>query len=205
VETPSKYNYGDGKHVKIGEGCYIDNCIIGDYTYLSKNVSMMNTTVGKFCSIAQGVSICLGRHPSSTFVSTHPVFFSIHKQNGITFSDKSYFNESGKTSIGNDVWIGVNAVIMDDIVIGDGAIIGANAVVTKDIPSYAVAVGVPARIIKYRFEKDEIIFLKDFKWWDKDEEWLKANYKDLHNIATFIKKYNSSHFKKLYNHITPKP
>ncbi|WP_428328424.1 CatB-related O-acetyltransferase [Mucilaginibacter sp.] len=180
-----------GKFCKIGKDCYLFNTIVGDYSYLSKNVSFMNCSIGKFCSIAQGVSASLGMHPSSVFVSTHPSFFSLSKQNGMTFSDKNYFEEMGNTIIGHDVWIGVNAIIMDNITIHNGAIIGAGAIVTKDIPAYAIVVGAPAQVIKYRFEKSEIEFLEKFKWWDKDEEWLKANYKDLHDIKLFIAKYSN--------------
>lgn len=176
---------------KIGDNCYIHNCSIGDYTYLSKNVSIMNTSIGKFCSIGQGVNICLGRHPSSTFVSTHPAFFSTNKQNGMTFADQEYFSEMGSTIIGNDVWIGSDAIILDDITIGDGAIIGAGAVVTKNVPPYAIVVGVPAKTIKYRFSQAEILFLENFKWWNKSEEWLQANYKDMHDIKKFISKFSS--------------
>ncbi|SHN24235.1 CatB-related O-acetyltransferase [Mucilaginibacter sp. OK098] len=180
-----------GLNCAIGKDCYVYNTHIGDYTYLSSNVSVVNTDIGKFCSIAQGACICLGMHPSSKFVSTHPSFFSLSKQNGMTFSDKNYFEEMGKTKIGNDVWIGVNAIILDNVTIGNGVIIGAGAVVTNDIPPYAVAVGVPAKIIRYRFEKDEIEFLEDFKWWNKDETWLKTNFQDLHDIKLFIKKHAS--------------
>jgi acetyltransferase-like isoleucine patch superfamily enzyme len=179
----------NGVNIKIGKNCELYNCSIGDYTYLAQNVSVMNTNIGKFCSIAQGSCICLGMHPSSTFVSTSPSFFSTSKQNGKAFADKNYFEEMGKTTIGNDVWIGINAVIMDNVTIGNGVIIGAGAVVTADIPPYAVVVGMPAKIIKYRFEQNEIDFLEAFKWWDKDEEWLQANFKDLHDIKTFIKKH----------------
>ena len=178
-----------GRDCTIGKDCYVYNTRIDDYTYLSSNVSVMNTEIGKFCSIAQGACISLGMHPSSKFVSTHPAFFSLSKQNGMTFSDQNYFAEMGETKIGNDVWIGVNAIIMDNVTIGDGAIIGAGAVVTTDIPSYAVAVGIPARVIKYRFEKEEIEFLENFKWWDKSHDWLKNNFKNLHDIKLFVKKH----------------
>lgn len=178
-----------GNSCKIGKGCYLFNTEIGDYTYLSTNVSMMNCVVGKFCSIAQGTCVSLGTHPSSKFVSTHPAFFSTNKQNGMTFSDSCYFEEMGKSNIGNDVWIGVNAIIMDNVNIGNGAIIGAGCVVTKDIPPYAIAVGVPAKVIRYRFKAEEIAFLEEFKWWNREEEWLKGHFKDLHDIGLFMKKH----------------
>ena len=182
----------DNPNVVIGQNSFLHNCTINDYTYLSKNVSMMNTKVGKFCSIGQGVCVCLGRHPSSVFVSTHPAFFSVKKQNGMTFSNKEYYNETGKTIIGNDVWIGVNAIIMDDITVGNGAIIGAGAVVTKNIPAYAIAVGIPAKVIKYRFEPKVILFLEKFKWWDKSPEWLQDHFKELHDIEMFMDKHDNS-------------
>jgi acetyltransferase-like isoleucine patch superfamily enzyme len=182
-----------GEFCSVGKDCYVFNTHIGDFTYLSQRVTIMNCTIGKFCSIAQGVNACLGTHPSSKFVSTHPAFFSLSKQNGMTFSDKNYFEEMGKTKIGNDVWIGVNAIIMDNITIGNGAIIGAGAVVTKDIPPYAIAAGTPAKIVRYRFTEDEIAFLETFKWWDKDYDWLKNNFKDLHDVKLFIKKHGVYH------------
>ena len=72
------------------------------------------------------------------------------------------------THIGNDVWIGLNATILDGVTIGDGAIVAAGAVVTKDVPPYAVVAGVPAKIIKYRFTESQIDFLLKFRWWEKD-------------------------------------
>lgn len=176
-------------NISIGNDCYLHNVSLGSYSYLSIRVAAMNTKIGKFCSIAQGVCISLGMHPSKTFVSTSPVFFSQHKQCGTTFSDRTYFKEMGNTIIGNDVWIGVNAIIMDDIFIGDGAIIGAGAIVTKDVPPYAIVGGSPARLLRYRFDEEQIKFLLNFKWWDKDEKWIRENLKEMHNIEDLMLKY----------------
>jgi acetyltransferase-like isoleucine patch superfamily enzyme len=181
-----------GKHISVGDNCYLYKATINDYTYLSKDVCVMNTDIGKFCSIAQGVIISGGNHPSNTFVSTSPVFFSPYKQCGTTFSDDTYFREMGHSTIGNDVWIGANAILKDDITIGDGAIVGAGAIVTKDVPPYAIVAGNPAKLIRYRFQPEEIDFLQKFKWWEKDEVWLKKNFKDFHDIATFQKKHDNS-------------
>jgi len=175
--------------VSIGDDCILYNLKLGSYSYISFRVSAMNTEIGKFCSVAQGVGINLGMHPSNTFVSSSPVFFSIVKQCGVTFSDKSYFREIGSNKIGNDVWIGANTIIMGDITIGDGAIIGAGSIVTRDIPPYSISVGVPAKVIKYRFTPEEIDFLLQFKWWDRESDWLKNNYKDFHDIKLFMSKY----------------
>ncbi|KLT66787.1 hypothetical protein AB669_05460 [Pedobacter sp. BMA] len=180
-----------GEHVSIGKNCYLYNSKIGSYTYLSQGVSIMNTELGKFCSIAQNVLIGGGMHPSKTFVSTSPVFYSLSKQCGTTFSDSNYFREMGKTTIGNDVWIGANVVVFDDVIIGDGAIIGAGSIVTKDVQPYSIVFGSPAKHTRFRFDGDEIKFLQKLEWWNKDEEWLKLNYKDFHQIKLFKKKYNA--------------
>ena len=170
---------------KINKYTYLHQVQMDDYSYIGSNSSIINTTIGKFCSIADGVKIGGGMHPTHTFVSTHPAFFSTHKQCGTTFADISYFNETGHTSIGNDVWIGANAIIMDNITIGDGAIIGAGAVVTKNIPPFSIALGVPAKVIKYRFNAQEIDFLVQLQWWNKPVGWLKKNFKYFHNIQNF--------------------
>ncbi len=176
----------------IGNNCYLQNVKINSFTYLSSNVTIMNTEIGKFCSIAQGVLIAGGMHPTHTHVSTSPVFFSTYKQCGTTFADRSYFSETGVCIIGNDVWIGANAIILDNITVGDGAIIGAGSIVTKPVEPYTIVAGNPAKIIKYRFSVEEINFLVKFKWWDKELNWLKKNFKDFHDIKNFKLKNDHS-------------
>jgi acetyltransferase-like isoleucine patch superfamily enzyme len=185
-------NSNIGNFCSVGKDSYLFNTKIGDFTYLAKNVSVMNCTFGKFCSIAQGVCIGLGNHPSSRFVSTHPAFFSPLKQCGYSFTEESHFNEMGTNWVGNDVWIGVNAIVLNNITIGDGAIIGAGAVVTKDVPPYAIAVGCPARIIKYRFDETRIKALLKFKWWDRDYKWIEANYRSFLDIEEFAPILNTT-------------
>lgn len=175
-----------GEFTSIGANCYLYRSSIGDFTYLTSSVTMMNTTIGKFCSIAQGVCIGLGDHPSSTFVSSHPTFFSPHRQCGRTFAKEPYYPEMGVNTIGNDVWIGVNAIIMNNVNIGNGAIIGAGAVVTKDVPDYAIVVGSPARLLRYRFNEKQIARLLEIKWWDRDYKWIEANFTKFHNIDSFL-------------------
>jgi acetyltransferase-like isoleucine patch superfamily enzyme len=177
----------------VGKNCYLYKTSLGAFTYLSQNVNIMNSAIGKFCSIGQGVCISTGMHPSSTFVSTHPAFFSLHKQSGATFAKESHFREMGHTTIGNDVWIGTNAIIMDDLTIGDGAIIGAGAIVTKDVLPYSIVVGNPAKHLRFRFEKDEIDFLLAFKWWTKDLAWIEENYIQFHDIKSFMKNNSGNH------------
>ena len=173
-----------GQFNKINNNSYLHRVTYGDFTYSAQNVTILNCNIGKFCSIAQGVSIGLGKHPINDFVSTHPSFYSIHKQCGFSFSDVQYFDEMGIVTIGNDVWIGANSIILDDVVIGNGAVIAANSVVTNDVPAYAIVGGTPAKIIKYRFSEEDIVFLEDLKWWDKDLIWLQENFKLMHDISS---------------------
>ncbi|PSM50623.1 acetyltransferase [Chroococcidiopsis sp. CCALA 051] len=172
-------------NVTIYKRVRISNSQIGSFTYICQNTVIDRASIGKFCSIASDCKIGLGSHPTRSFVSTHPIFFSTRKQAGLTFSDKDYFKECDLITIGNDVWIGTNTIILDGVSIGDGAIIAAGAVVTKDVAAYAIYGGVPAKLIRYRFEKEVVDFLLKFKWWLKDEEWLKQNFKDFHDISKF--------------------
>jgi len=122
--------------------------------------------IGAYCSIAPGAKIGgLGRHPTD-WISTHPAFYSTLGQAGLAFADKDMVDECVQTKIGNDVWIGTNAIIMDGVTVHDGAVIGAGAVVTKDVPPYAVVGGVPAKVIRYRFSDEIIDEIRSLQWWD---------------------------------------
>ena len=152
----------------------ITNSQVGAYTYFSC-CAIGNAKIGAFCSVASGTRIGgLGTHPVN-MLSTHPIFYSIAKQCGTTFSDKSYFKEFKETTIGNDVWIGTNAIILDGVNVGNGVIIAAGSVVVKDVPDYAVIGGVPAKIIRFRFSDEEIALLSRIKWWDLPKEVLIKN------------------------------
>lgn len=130
---------------------------IGKYSYIGKNCSITKATIGNYCSIANNVSIGQGEH-DLTKISTNSIFY------------ENAFDELTKKEciIGNDVWIGVDSIILRGGVIGNGAVIGANSVVTKDVPPYAVVVGSPARIIKYRFDDYIIEKIEQSNWFSYD-------------------------------------
>lgn len=175
-----------GQRVTLFENVQINHCTVGDFTYIQENSRLNSTKIGKFTAIGPGVRAGMGNHPSNKFVTIHPMFYSDTKLLPISFANKSYFAESKDIIIGNDVWIGANALIMDGIVIGDGAIVAAGAVVTADVLPYAIVGGVPARLIKYRFDATQIDYLLEFMWWDKDIPWMKKHWRLWHDIERFI-------------------
>jgi len=180
-----------GRHNTLSSDVVLCNVALGDFSYIAANSKFVNAEIGKFTSIGPEVIAGLGMHPSRDFVSLHPIFFSAHYQAQITFASPPYWEEFAPIKIGNDVWVGARAVILDGVTIGDGAIIGAGAVVTKDVPDYAVVGGVPAKVIRYRFEQEEIEFLLRFKWWDMEIDWLKSNAPKFHNVQNFIHDLNA--------------
>jgi len=165
------------------------NCIVDKYSYFSTNSKINNCQIGSYCSIAPNVIIGLGSHLIEKAVSVHPAFYLTQTDLGVAYADKDYTPKSPEIIIGNDVWIGTNAIIKDGIIVGDGAIIGAGAVVTKNVPPYAIVGGVPAKIIRYRFNQEQIEFLLNAKWWKKEEWWLKENFKYFLNIDSFMNNF----------------
>jgi virginiamycin A acetyltransferase len=178
-----------GREVIIEKDCIIGNGIeIGDFTFIGSGTRIETNTgsIGKYCSIAPDVKIGVGPHPVN-FFSTSPVFYS--KNRGYVRNELfDEFEHSGYTVIGHDVWIGANAVILAGVKIGTGAVIGSGAVVTKDVPPYAISGGVPAKIIKYRFENEVIGKLLESRWWDKDVSELTSYPELLGDPSEFVKK-----------------
>lgn len=151
---------------------------VGKYSYgyeqfFYKNVNL--EFIGSFCSIASNVTITGMNHPTH-FITTNP--FIYYSSRGFIEKDKLYLipkNRNDKVKIMNDVWIGSNVTILPSVTIGNGAIVAAGSVVTKDVPNYAIVAGVPAKVIKYRFNDDEIELLNKIEWWDWDDEKIKDN------------------------------
>ncbi len=142
--------------------------VVGDYTYIGFNCFVTKAVIGRYCSIANNVSIGLGEHDLSQ-ISTCSYFY-----------ENSYQKLTEKEClIGNDVWIGVDSIVRRGITIGNGAVIGANSFVNVDVPDYAIVAGNPAKVIKFRFDPAKIDLLLQSKWWELDIASAKAKIEEL--------------------------
>lgn len=178
------YNSKLDKTVVIEAGSHIVNSIFGKYSYCGYDCQIINCKIGAFCSLGDNIKIGGANHPGY-WVSTSPVFYE-----GRDSIKKKFANyprpKDKETLIGNDVWIGHNAVILQGVKISDGAIVGSGAVVTKDVPPYSVVVGNPARIIKKRFDDTTIEKLSESKWWDLNESIIKDLAVHIQSPTDFI-------------------
>jgi chloramphenicol O-acetyltransferase type B len=149
------------------------NSNIEVYTYIGMDTKIYNSDVGKYCSIASNVCIGLGLHPTG-WMSTSPVFYSNRMQTTSTFSFANKYKENKRTRIGNDVWIGAGAIVIDGVNIQTGAIVAAGSVVTSDVDPYCIVGGTPAKIIRRRLKDDQIEELLSWEWWNLPPSKLKA-------------------------------
>lgn len=166
---------------------------VGEYTYGDPQISGINPNflkIGKFCSIAGAVKILLGAGHNYRNFSSYP-FDNIKNGGKLVWPTAKTVSTNGKygVEIGNDVWIGCRVTILPGVTIGDGAVIGACTIVTKDVPPYAIVVGNPPRVIKYRFDDGTIRDLLRIKWWDWPKEKLEEALPYLSDISTFISFY----------------
>lgn len=178
-----------GRYVYLSSESSLSECKVGDYSIIAPFSRISKTDIGKCCSIGPHIICGWGIHPTNG-LSTLPMFYSSLKQNGITYSQTDKIEERKRITIGNDVFVGANVTILDGVTIGDGAIIGAGAVVSKDIPPYAIAVGAPIKIIRYRFTEKQIDALLRIQWWNWDVVDLKEIEKMFFDVDGFIKKYD---------------
>jgi len=178
--------------VKLGSNCRIGSgnevygeTILGDYSYLSGPGSYVeDAEIGKFCSIARGVTIGASNHNHS-LVSSHDFLFN---KAFLIVEDPPFEADKPRPVIGNDVWIGMGSYVLRGVKIGDGAVIAANSVVTKDVSPYSIVAGSPARHVKYRFNESVINDLLEIKWWEWSRERIRADLDLFYRVEDFVAK-----------------
>ena len=177
------------KYVVLFDNTKLYYSKVGAYSYVQTGSRIFNSEIGRFCSIAASVSIGPGIHEIDK-VSTHPAFYSPSSPLPKVFTKKTHHKTFRKVHIGNDVWIGEKAIVLDGVKVGNGAIIASGAVVVKDVDPYSVVGGVPAKHIKYRFNESIIKILQESKWWDFTDDWFEKNSElmlDVNGFKEYIK------------------
>ena len=165
-----------GNNVAFNRRSYFNDSTIGSFSYAGSNTTMNFSSVGKFCSLARNVDVGGFDHDYHK-VTTMPMF----RFKQLSGGGNPEVGEKELCKIGNDVWIAAGTQILHKVSVGDGAVIGGGAVVTKDVPPYAIVAGVPAKIIKFRFDEKTIEELLAIRWWDWPEDIV------LENIEWMIK------------------
>lgn len=155
-----------GRYVEVGERTRVAESAMGDYSYVVNDSDIAYASIGKFCSIASHVRINPGNHPLDRVALNHFTYRS--SAYGLGEDDPAVFGwrRSKPVALGPDVWVGHGAILLPGVTVGAGAAIGAGAVVTKDVPAFAVAVGNPARVIRFRFPEAVQAALLRVAWWD---------------------------------------
>jgi len=181
-----------GRFVYVGPGCQLADSVLADYGYAMGGNQIAHAEIGKFSNIATGVRINPSNHPWWRATLHHFTYRS--RSHGFSLPDDEEFFEwrrQDRVIIGPDVWIGHNAIVMPGVTIGAGAAIGSGAVVTKDVPPYAIVVGVPARILRFRVEPKVAEQLQRIGWWDWTHDRLDKALADFRVLSAeaFAEKY----------------
>lgn len=161
------------------------NSTLGDHSYVQAYALLYQADVGRYCSIASGAQIGLPPH-DITWASSHPVFGLRDTPLVQIYRCDNGWAAIPRTTLGHDVWVGHGALITAGVHVGHGAVIAAGAVVTRDVPPYAIVAGVPARLIRFRFEEDVRQRLLDAAWWDRGEEWISRHADTFVDPATLL-------------------
>ncbi len=177
----------EGKNY-IGKNTTLKNCSLGFGSYVNNGSDLTDTDIGRYTSIGADVKTVIGKHPVKEQVTMHPAFTSPDDTVGFSYVKEEVFKSgSERTQIGSDVWIGNGVLIMGGVKIADGSVIGAGAVVTKDTEPYSINAGVPAKVLRYRFDSGTIDKLMSAEWWNKGEDWIRENIEKFQNAEEFLK------------------
>jgi phosphonate metabolism protein (transferase hexapeptide repeat family) len=179
-----------GTYVEVQDFSRLEDATLDNYSYVCRFCSIMSATIGKFCNIADMVRINPGNHPIER-PSLHHFTYRPEQYALASQRDEAFFNwrRRQRVELGHDVWIGHGAVIMPGTRIGNGAVVGSLSVVTKDVPAYAVAAGVPARVLRMRFPAAIAEAVQQTRWWDWSHQTLQERLEDFKDLRTFLDKY----------------
>ena len=181
-----------GRYTEVGERTRVTESNFGDYSYIMQDGDVIYTTVGKFCNIAAQVRGNPGNHPMERATQHHMVYRASMYFDGEE-DEAAFFDwrRAHPVNIGHDVWIGHGAVILPGRTIGTGAVVAAGAVVSKDVASYTIVAGVPAKLVRRRFSPEIEAQLLDLAWWDWDHARLCAALPDFRGLSVeeFIERH----------------
>ncbi|MBB4038478.1 hypothetical protein GGR34_000107 [Microvirga flocculans] len=184
-----------GRYTEVGARTSLTETVLDDYSYIVHDGEVMDTTIGKFCSIASHVRINPGNHPMHRASQAH-FTYRARQYWPEEEDDEAFFawRRSHPVVIGHDVWIGHGVVILPSRTIGTGAVIGAGSIVTRDVEPYTIVAGNPARVIRRRFDEKTAERLQVLAWWDWDHERLRRALPDFRNLSVeeFLKRYEAA-------------
>lgn len=181
--TASVRDTAFGRFCEVGARTKVAESRFGDFSYVVNDSDIIYTDVGRFCSIAAHTRINPGNHPVERVAMNHFTYRS--SAYGLGADDPAFFDwrRQFRCRLGHDVWIGHGAVVLPGVSLGNGAVAGAGAIVTKDVPPFAIVVGNPARLLRYRFVPEIVAALESIAWWDWPPERLGVAMADFRGLS----------------------
>ena len=178
-----------GRWTEVRHGARLNRSVLGDYTYLMERVQLDFTTIGKFGNIASDARLGPTNHPIDRPSAHHFTYRSAMYDLGEDDPSVFEWRADRPVEVGHDVWIGHGAVVLPGVEIGTGAVIGAGSVVTRDVEPYTVVAGVPAALIRRRFDPETAARIKATEWWEWDHEVLADRLTAFRDLESFLNQY----------------